>query len=370
MFYGLPGMGPPLARLERVLTRSTGERPNLQRAALMHHRTVRAIGQARVSEAAEWLARADADLRWLGQPRSLLTENHLLHMVVDAVRGDAPACRAAAKAMLDDLEDSGEGNKLCHRESGWSGEGRAYWALGLQDELARVARAMREGRNPYEWAHADAEQGMLEAMVALNDGHPDQAEAKLATQLGPIEDLLNFRATTVYLLCAEAQRRQGKLDAAARTLGRWFDHVRGGGPAGGALLVGAPVLHALAKADWGGRIADDRVALLQRMGDTAVEARSSASKAAAGSAPPATSASGQAPASVSPALVAAIQAGLTEREAEVLALIADGDSNKVIARKLDLSPFTVKRHVANILDKLQLESRTQAAGWWLAKQPR
>lgn len=50
--------------------------------------------------------------------------------------------------------------------------------------------------------------------------------------------------------------------------------------------------------------------------------------------------------------------------------MADGDSNKVIARKLDLSAFTVKRHVANIFDKLHLESRTQAAGWWLSKQSR
>ncbi len=363
MFYGLPGMGPPLARLGQVLARLTGERPSLQRVALMHQRTVQALGQARVAESAEWLARADADLRWLGQPRSLLTENHLLHLVIDAIRGDAPACRAFAKSMLEDFEDSGGGNKLCHRESAWVGEGRAYWTLGLNDELVRVTRWLREGRNPYEWAHVDAEQNMLEAMIALNDGQPAQAEAKLAPQLGPIEDLLNFRATTVYLLCAEAQRRQGKLAAAARTLGCWFDHVRGGAPAGGALLVGAPVLHALAKADWAGRITSADADCLRRLGDTAAEARSALHKTAL--------APGPMPAPTGSAgLTAALQAGLTEREAEVLALIADGDSNKVIARKLDLSPFTVKRHVANIFDKLQLESRTQAAGWWLAKQAR
>jgi len=47
----------------------------------------------------------------------------------------------------------------------------------------------------------------------------------------------------------------------------------------------------------------------------------------------------------------------------VLERIAAGDSNKLIARALDLSLFTVKRHVANIFDKLALSSRTQAAVW-------
>jgi LuxR family transcriptional regulator, maltose regulon positive regulatory protein len=52
----------------------------------------------------------------------------------------------------------------------------------------------------------------------------------------------------------------------------------------------------------------------------------------------------------------------------VLARIAEGDSNKVIARTLGLSPHTVKRHVANILDKLALESRQQAARWHLVQR--
>ncbi|CAN5283280.1 hypothetical protein BH11PSE9_BH11PSE9_16160 [soil metagenome] len=57
-------------------------------------------------------------------------------------------------------------------------------------------------------------------------------------------------------------------------------------------------------------------------------------------------------------------ATLTEREREVLARLADGGSNKVIARAFDLSPHTVKRHVANILGKLGAQSRGQAAARW------
>jgi LuxR family maltose regulon positive regulatory protein len=54
---------------------------------------------------------------------------------------------------------------------------------------------------------------------------------------------------------------------------------------------------------------------------------------------------------------------LSQREREVLQRIAAGDSNKMIARALSLSPHTVKRHVANILDKLGARSRSQAAAW-------
>jgi two-component system nitrate/nitrite response regulator NarL len=52
---------------------------------------------------------------------------------------------------------------------------------------------------------------------------------------------------------------------------------------------------------------------------------------------------------------------LTPRELEVLKLISDGQSNKAIARKLDLSIGTVKGHVSAILTKLEVTSRTQAA---------
>lgn len=52
---------------------------------------------------------------------------------------------------------------------------------------------------------------------------------------------------------------------------------------------------------------------------------------------------------------------MTRREREVIALIAEGMSNKEIAQRLSLAPDTVKSHVHNILEKLALHSRLQIA---------
>jgi DNA-binding NarL/FixJ family response regulator len=52
---------------------------------------------------------------------------------------------------------------------------------------------------------------------------------------------------------------------------------------------------------------------------------------------------------------------LTARETEVLRLLSEGQANKEIARSLDISERTVKSHVSNILTKLGVQSRTQAA---------
>jgi NarL family two-component system response regulator LiaR len=52
---------------------------------------------------------------------------------------------------------------------------------------------------------------------------------------------------------------------------------------------------------------------------------------------------------------------LTARECEVLGLVAHGQSNRDISAELDISEATVRTHMSNILAKLKLDSRTQAA---------
>ena len=138
------------------------------------------------------------------------------------------------------------------------------------------------------------------------------------------------------------------MDAAAASFRPWFDEVRSGQEIGDALLAGPQVLGRLQSAPRGRLLDVDDLALLSRL---------------AGMLEPG-------PSVDVPSAKSAGMAGLSEREAEVLARIAAGDSNKLIARAFDLSPHTVKRLVANILGKLGVETRGQAAARWRELQGR
>ena len=62
-----------------------------------------------------------------------------------------------------------------------------------------------------------------------------------------------------------------------------------------------------------------------------------------------------------PAIAETIRAELSDREIQVLKLIANGKDNAMIAAELHISPKTVKNHISNILMKLQIDNRIQAA---------
>ena len=351
MFAGLPGMASLLARHDRAATPLMADRASLLRAGVMHSRAARAFCEGRPAEATDWLASADDDLQWLGWPRSLLTESLMLHLAVDAARGDAAVCAAAAEKLRADLAESSLANQRTHAGSTLLSELRGCWALGDAAGVRRVQAEIEAAANPFEWKQARAERAMAAGAVALLDGRLAEAERLLTPPPGPIEDNLTCRGSQALLLCAEAQRRQGRLDAAAATLRRWLDEVRAGGPVGGALLAGAPLMNGFASEAWGSRLTADEQ---QRLRDIAALVR--------GGEMPAT------PAGPLATHAPRLPAGLTEREAEVLSLIAEGQSNKLIARALDLSPFTVKRHVANILNKAGLATRTEAATWWVSQR--
>jgi DNA-binding NarL/FixJ family response regulator len=62
-----------------------------------------------------------------------------------------------------------------------------------------------------------------------------------------------------------------------------------------------------------------------------------------------------------PEIAEAIRTELSDREIQVLKLIANGKDNSMIAGELHISPKTVKNHISNILMKLQIDNRIQAA---------
>ena len=60
---------------------------------------------------------------------------------------------------------------------------------------------------------------------------------------------------------------------------------------------------------------------------------------------------------------------MTKREREIILLIAEGLSNKEIARRLNVATYTVKSHVHNVLEKLALHSRLQIANYTRDEEP-
>ena len=64
---------------------------------------------------------------------------------------------------------------------------------------------------------------------------------------------------------------------------------------------------------------------------------------------------------ISPEAAESLRAELSQRELDVLKLIANGNDNAMIAAELHISPKTVKNHISNILMKLQIDNRIQAA---------
>lgn len=61
-------------------------------------------------------------------------------------------------------------------------------------------------------------------------------------------------------------------------------------------------------------------------------------------------------------------AGFTDRELQVLELLARGHPNRVIADELSIAPGTVGAHVAHVFEKLGVHNRTQVAAWYFKLQ--
>ncbi|WP_214323280.1 LuxR C-terminal-related transcriptional regulator [Nonomuraea sediminis] len=188
--------------------------------------------------------------------------------------------------------------------------------------------------------------------IAVELGDFDTARARLAESLS-LSTGLGRRANAVDLVEAftDLARRQGdqrravRLAAASTAL---RDRM-GGAPAGGA---GARTEDILAPARR--ELGDAVVASLWREGlelpwNRTIEYAVSGSLAV--SAPTAVQ--------VAPAP----DSTLTDREREIVVLIARGLSNRALAEELVISPATVARHVSNILGKLGFTSRTQVAAW-------
>ncbi len=343
VLIGLPGMAALLERFATGALRAAGDLPSELQCSALHVRAGLAIGQGRLDEAAAWLAQADEAYRWLGMTRGMNHSNGITHALLDALRGDAVASQAALQRLALDLQHH---SPASHRRASeylvLAAQAQAGWVLQDAAAVRAADAALQRAANPCEWRVAPLCRQLAQALVALLDKRLEAARVLLEPLAAAANRGTYFPADQARVLLGDLLLRQDRLDEAARWLQPVVAAARSGGAVCGALLAGRPVLQRLVAADWGGRL--DAKALTRLLGPV-----------------PAASAAAAEPAR--PAL-----ARLSEREREVLALLARGDSNKLIARAFDLSPHTVKRHVANILDKLGVDTRGQAAARWREAQ--
>jgi LuxR family maltose regulon positive regulatory protein len=352
----LPGIAPALTEfVERVL-RLAPEHPTAMSAIAWLLHGLIALWHGDAVRAAERLQRADEESRWLGGPRNVRTMLALAGGMLHALRGDIDAMRQAAAHLLADpeLEPPSARREKLRRNMQFQALRLAMIAddteradalvaaLGAPDLLASTRIAQR------------ARELALPAFAAELAGRwPQVVECWQAALQTP--DALEWYGllTEGRLRLAAALVRLGRQREAAQQVEAAALRCASDGWIGSALLAGPRALATLAH---GGMVlgAGAQAALANWL--------DSAERLRGHRAPRADAAAGIPPAV--PAAGLGALAALSAREREVLERMAAGDSNKLIARAFDLSPHTVKRHVANILDKLGAQTRGQAAALW------
>jgi LuxR family maltose regulon positive regulatory protein len=216
----------------------------------------------------------------------------------------------------------------------------------VRENLALIANAEAS----WDWPYVRVSKCALRAVLARHEGSLDEA-LQLYRSIGPGVlgiSLWNLHSSTC-VAWALAELQAGDAARAWQALSPALAMAVESDEVLGLLLCGPTALQELAHAPWPGDVAAVELAMLKRCARQAREL------------------GGTAPAAAPAATVTGAPV-LSERELEVLRLVADGQSNKLIARALGLSPHTIKRHIARILDKTGQGSRGQAAAWLHALQ--
>jgi len=367
---GLPSMRENARRFAAGALAVAPEAPTPLRAIALASSAWSDLWSGRLDAALKTAALAEADARWLGPPPNVRLALHGLLAVLFAMLGRRNESYVALDEVLALFDDPGGGYRrdsplyaFCRmfavRLADWHDDGAR--TLRLAAELDGLAPADTATLRPL----LQAQRIVLRGRLAQQRGQWREARDAYAGALASETALRVFgEDVDVRLRLALACVRLADLDAAAAAIAPVFEAADRNGDSGFAIACGRHVIAALATAAWDGRLPATRIEALRRWsaapaGVSAPLAQDRASDVEARSAAAPVGAREGAGASV----LAAGEA-LSPRELDVLKLIAAGDSNKLIARAFDLSPHTVKRHVANILDKLGVQSRGQAAAWY------
>ena len=348
-FPGLRGMARPLARHAELLLRVAGDDPTPLRGIALLCQGWTALWEGRLRDARDFEDRASADAQWTGHTAAV--RGHLLALGAfrRALLGESADALELARRRVLELQG---GYRAWGRYVLWFFAGRVAAICNDAADLREALRQIDQARTLIGAAGSPARTRMilpLGAQLAWADGHADDAEALWREALAHEEaiDVLG-QASETRVRLARACLRRGDAGAVAALLRPVFARAGEDGGPGGALFACDALRELAAARGLPGLGEADRARL--RAWCRLLEVP--------GGAPPA------ATAAAAPGDLPTLSPPLTGRELEVLACIAAGDSNKHIARTLELSLHTVKRHVANILGKLELTTRGQAADWY------
>ena len=340
IMIGRPGVAGPMRRFVGGALAAARDNSQPLEAAATVLDTWLLLWRGHRESARAAIERVKAQSRWLGQPRSLRVPLLGAAVAFDAIRGDKEGVRTGSEALMSNMLTSAIHADWRTNITAWAGRQAA-----AADDWQGVRRSLHELEGAQgKTAFPRLGSGTLRARLALHEGR--NAEAcellRVAAEASADVDRLGFDAS-IRVSLAVAELRLGAPDAAWRALAPLVAAADATGEVGGVLLCGATLLAEVAQARWGAAAPEAGVAALERWAALAKQWRSEVHE-------------GRDAVEGEPRL--------STREIEVLSFLAAGQSNKLIARSLDLSPHTVKRHVARILDRLDLSSRGAAAAWY------
>lgn len=352
MFLGRPGVHAALERWSGEALAVAGDAHPMLRAGAHLVAAWVALWRGSLDRAEQRIALADADLRWLGEPRGLQLMSIACHGALHALRGRREPLARAFGHLLDDVERDPE------RRATWRGVYlllAAHCAAAASDwpRVRDLAAQLERTAPDREWPYARVCRRALAGRVALHDGQAATAVAALGPAIEALVDVDMLGTGTTYrVVLAQALLRGHRAGDAWQALLPALSAAAADGHLAPLLLAGADALDEVACGRFDALADPAALTLLRRCAQLA--------RALHDGLPGVCGRPGETAITTS----VAGPTGLSPREADVLARIAEGHSNKQIARGLGLSPHTVKRHVANILDKLALASRGQAGAWY------
>jgi LuxR family maltose regulon positive regulatory protein len=332
--------------------------------------------EGELQAARDHIVRAQDDYAWLGSP-PIAHRLPVLLGVTHVVTGQWASARAVCEQWVARARARPEPRSaLLYGSVEFAG--RLATAVGAWDVATEALEFLQEIAQLAEGPCVRLPRDALRARLLLHEGRAEDAAHLLEPIVATSSDLDRLGHDAFARAClAAACWRRGDAGAAWSALAPWLQRASATREVLSLALLGEELLEELRALPFDEARADPSLlAVLRRGFDVAAEwlrpARSQTPAAGSAAAPPVLQAGGTDSAlAVQPSAEAQAAPGetLTARELQVLEYLVAGDSNKLIARKLDLSPHTVKRHVARILMRLNLNSRGQAAHWYREHMP-